>query len=887
VGLGMLAAAGLGGCPPSVAPLEFITGGTGQATVLRDTASVEVLTPASDLSITGGTQVEVNWRAFATSRFAVLNVIIDPDQDPQNGNEITAFTNVPLSQTSALVDTTRLQRGTYSIGVTLEEAGEMVASGYAPGQITIDQRPRLFFTSPRDSFTFDRTPRITPRFNVAWQLNDPDSVDTVQILLDPDDTPNGNEALLHESNSQSTDSFSFDLPTALLEPGTYRLLALVSDGQNAFPFYAPGTIRIRGRLAGFIDLRDMDLPSSAISGAIFEGFNPRDNAGSFVTSAEDIDGDGFRDFFILSQFGKPYYVVNIQRTGIGEGYLIYGRQRRFSGVNNLNSTGTLFRGEIYAGVPEAADPIRPSRGITSFTVIDDWDGDGIREFAFGMPFTDSVGIGPLDPDGYFRTGAVVIAAGETLAGFAGRNVFNLAEFGNAPSALPTGFCREGFYGPKAPSSLGYYHGAVTAGCRISTCDFNDQCGHAVSRYDFNSIIISVPNRDPVVNTGVGQSVPGAGVVSVYFAPTGFNPWDADNTVLPHQPFNYVLDDQRFFLSQVGLSRASPGYWSDPGDVPPPCPPLVQSLSLPVPERTTRIYGGFAGAAIGNAVSIGDFNADALQDFLVGSPQSHNGAGSCFIVLGRLLDLVLAADLPIEELALPMNDPNRLRQRVFDGIRVVGAPGDRLGESQSDAGDFNNDGIADVAIGSPLVNNRRGGAAIFFGSRTVINLTETEIPFDELPARNLGVIFAGEEEGDFAGARVVGVGDVDGDGNDDLLIAAPNRSVSLDIDLDGTLEIDRAGCGVVYLIYGAPDLHGTLSLADVGTERLPGAVFIGRNSGDHLGAGLGLQGDRSHGVAGARDIDGDGLNDILISSVSASPRDRAQAGEVYLLYGVGD
>lgn len=939
-GVGLAVALMAGGCP-SVPALEYIAGQPGDSGLIRDEALLEVLTPASALSIVGGTQIEVNWRVFATSRFSIVNIIIDQDQNPDNDNEVVAFNGLPLTDSQALVDTTRLDQGTYYIGAVLEEIGEVVTFDYAPGTITVDQRPTLYFDAPRDNFTFDRTERINPKIDVAWTLFDPDSTDTVEIFLDPDEVANGNEVLLYQSDSQSGGSFSFDLPTAAFEAGTYRVLAVVSDGRTTFPFYAPATVRLRSRLSGPIDLRALDEPGSGLAGAVFEGFNPHDNAGSFVSSMGDVDNDGFSDIIVMSQFGKPRYESSIHRTGVGEAYLVYGRRERFMGNISLNSTGTLFRGELYAGVPEVADPIRPSRGITSFTMLSDWDGDGVREMAFGLPFTDSLPVGaftasltglntaPLDAAGYFRTGAVVVAAGSSLRpdlGFPGRNVFNLAEFGTlAHQAITCGpccpgpggtnwcTCCEGFQGPKAPAPLGgcawtLFHrhlvniggtpnsGSVRLGCRFSSVVFGDQFGETVSTWDFDAIVMSAPNRDPYLCVdGLAGSIAGAGVVSIFFndVKSGFYPWTNDQApagndryrgsfqsggagLLPHGgPYHYVMDDLVY----------SPGYSVDPSDST-PCT-LEIDARIDTPDNSLRLWSRTAGARLSNVEGVGDMNADGLLDVVVGAPLVNAGTGACFIVLGRVRDLIKGGHLVVEELGLPMDSSDPLQRRIFDGIRIIGAAGERLGQSQDDAGDFNNDGLADAVIGSPLLNGGRGGAAVFFGSREAINLTQVEIPYSELPQRNLGVIFAGEAPGDLAGARVAGVGDVDRDGNDDILIAAPNRSIRIDRDLDGVYEIDRTNCGVVYLVYGSPNLRGTLSLADIGTEQLPGAMFIGQQSYDHLGAGLGDQDDRSFGAAGAGDVDGDDAGDLLFGAVRASPRDRAQAGEAYLIYGAAD
>ncbi len=969
---GVLLAA-LTGCPTGVETLQYIAGGTGEPTVLRGEALVNVLTPVSDLSLTGGTQVDLNWQAFATSRTSVINVIVDEDQDPNNDNEITAFSNLALSEDNALIDTSRLARGTYYLGVLLIEVGEIQAFGYAPGRIIVDQRPTLYFNqtaqlgatppvySARESLRLDRTDQVNPRFNVSWEMCDPDSTNTVEVLLDGDDTPNGNEILLYSSTAAqdadgcASDEFTFDLPTMTFEAGTYRILALVSDGVNSFPFYAPGSIRLLSRLAGLKDLRDLALPTSQVAGAVFEGFNPRDNAGSFVTSITDIDNDGFDDFIILAQFAKPRYLYSSERTGIGEAYLIYGRSDSFSGAVSLNSVGTLVRGEVYEGPPEYPTPIRPSRGITSFTVVSDWDQDGVREFAFGVPFVDSLSVGgyvvsasglnlaPLDVNGYFRTGAVIVAAGSSLRpdlGFPGGNVFNLAEFGTvghvARSCTICGFddacaCQEGFYGPKSPAPLNgcldtkfHQHivdiqgtpnsGSVRLGCRFSSVEFGDQFGETVSAWDFDSLIMTAPNRDPVSSTITAlEHIPGAGVISVFYCDVkdGFYPWtniqapqanaatgyagsaaSGGTALLPHGgPYHYNIDD----ISPLDKLSRGAGYFVDQDDAE-PCE-QVSDAHLSTPDRTVRFWTSLPGARLSNAKGLRDFNADGLIDLVIGAPLAHQGAGGCYIIFGRLRDLIMGGELQIEELSLGMNasnDPQAVR--IFDGIQLVGSPGERLGQTQDDAGDFNADGFGDVVIGSPLLNNRQGGAAVFFGAREIASLTQTEIPMAELPSRGLGVIFEGEDEGDFAGARVAGAGDIDRDGTTDILIAAPNRSVRLDLDGDGVLDIDRTECGVVYLVYGAPDLltratpgnePGRLALAYIGTEHLPGAMFIGRNSGDHLGAGLGLQGDRTFGIASAGDANGDGKRDLLLGAVDASPRDRAKAGEVYLIYGEGE
>ena len=112
---------------------------------------------------------------------------------------------------------------------------------------------------------------------------------------------------------------------------------------------------------------------------------------------------------------------------------------------------------------------------------------------------------------------------------------------------------------------------------------------------------------------------------------------------------------------------------------------------------------------------------------------------------------------------------------------------------------------------------------------------------------------GADMGDEAGAALAMVGDVDGDGNDDLLVGVPGQPSA------------GAEAGAAYLVRGSA--LGASSLAD------SSAVILGQSAGDLLGVA----------VAAAGDVDGDGLADVLLGASGESAMGD-DAGGAYLVLG---
>ncbi len=153
---------------------------------------------------------------------------------------------------------------------------------------------------------------------------------------------------------------------------------------------------------------------------------------------------------------------------------------------------------------------------------------------------------------------------------------------------------------------------------------------------------------------------------------------------------------------------------------------------------------------------------------------------------------------------------------------------------ANAGDLNGDGFADLVVGAPVMpkSGAVGRAYVYFGSATGIKAHPM-------------ILSAHDPETRFGGA-VAGVGDVNGDGYGDLLVGA---------------DYEDSHQGRAYLYFGGP--HG------------PGhpVTLVPPKPSPGIPARFG------GAVAGAGDVDGDGLDDFIV----AAP-DQGDWGEVYLYRG---
>lgn len=187
-----------------------------------------------------------------------------------------------------------------------------------------------------------------------------------------------------------------------------------------------------------------------------------------------------------------------------------------------------------------------------------------------------------------------------------------------------------------------------------------------------------------------------------------------------------------------------------------------------------------------------------------------------------------------------------RKGTFDqndaDVKLLGQEGDHAGNAVARAGDVNGDGKDDLFIGA--VGAGEGGAAyLVLGA-----------PSGDTPLAYAEAHLHAESEGDYIGFALSGAGDVDGDGFFDLLLGAYGHSVG------------GIPAGAAYLVSGP--VTGELGLAHAD------AKFFGEKESDNAGLAL----------TGPGDVDGDGVDDLLIGAPAAQVSEDVRAGKAYLVLG---
>ncbi|MEO6255025.1 MAG: FG-GAP-like repeat-containing protein [Ferruginibacter sp.] len=530
--------------------------------------------------------------------------------------------------------------------------------------------------------------------------------------------------------------------------------------------------------------------------ALVQSDQPGANLGCFVACAGDINGDGYSDIIT----GANSYDNGQNNEGAAYVY--------FGSVAGLNTTAAtiLESNQAFANF---------GRGVASGG---DVNGDGYSDVIVGASQYDN-------PDS--NEGAAFVYHGSA----AGINpLYTTMSEANQPAAN-LGFSVDGAGDVNGDG----YSDVIMGAPYFDNTESNEGAAFVFhgSAAGINPVAVAMMESDQV-NANLGFSVAGAGDVN----------GDGYSDIIVGAP--------NFDAPQVDEGRVFIYHGSASG--------------INVVAVTTR-ESNQAGANLGYAVaSAGDVNGDGYSDVVAGAYRYDNpqlDEGAAFIYPGSATGINNVVSTIVES-----NQAN-----AYFGYSVAGV------------GSVNADGFSDIIVGAILFDNGEndeGAAFVYQGAATGINTVAAGmVQSDQVSA--------------FMGFSVSGAGDVNGDGYSDVIVGAINYdNVQTDegaaFVYHGTaaginpiavaiLESNQANAYAGYAVANAGDVNGD-GYSDVivgaynydNPESNEGAAFIYHGSGaginpvvaatiesNQTGAALG------NAVAGAGDVNGDGYSDVIIGA----------------------
>ena len=555
---------------------------------------------------------------------------------------------------------------------------------------------------------------------------------------------------------------------------------------------------------------------------------------SQVSNAGDINGDGFDDLIIGSSQGSSSYVV--------------------FGTSNFNSNVNLTTLDETNGFKINGIPTR-SGGFsnTSVSSAGDINGDGIADIIIGAPFAS--------PNGRQNAGSSFVVFGKT-GGF-GANL-NLANLNGSN------------------------------GFRINGINTGDSLGTSISSAGdingdgFDDLIISAPAVSS--NNSYGRN---AGAAYVVFGkasgfPTNLNLSNLNGskgfTIQNNSGSSYRFSSSVSCAGDVngdGYDDLVVGGEDNSSYV------IFGSASGFTPTLDIASLNGRNGFAIVgldaqsgiNVSNTGDINGDGFDDLIIGAPVGTYNfydigtrTGKSYVVFGSASGFAPSIDVST------LNGTNGFTLNAINAY-------DNLGISVSNAGDVNGDGFDDLIVGASFANSngvfRAGENYIVFGTGGFgANLNLAEIDGTN------GFIVTGENRNAYLGSSVSSAGDLNGDGFDDVIVAASSSSESYVIfGRDFTNKVNRLGTPGDDLLIGTNG--NDILIGGLGNDTLRG----GRGS-DVLYGGAGddvlIFGPQNHHMDGGSGTDTLAIEvSSMTMALTAIPRNRISGIEIIDLTGTSN